>query len=396
MAVFKNLTTLFPNRFPACLQTFPTIKETMLARILPLLAISASFLFTNPARAQDAKPNLDHAEKVFVGYVFRNPTKINFKLYTHLCQAFITANEDGIIRTNSNVPSGALVADAHQNNVKVLISLGGWGWDKQFAAITANPEAEQRYLRSVLELTDTYDYDGLDLDWEYPDNAKEIEGFNRICAHLRKELDAIGARKNRKMFFTMAAAASVTTLEWLPNDTLLKNLDWINVMTYDMAGEWTDYAGHHAPLFASKKQPGTPRSLELTISYLLKKGIPADRLALGLPLYGKGFAVTEPYASTKDKKGARPPGGNYNRLLQLQTERGWTRQLDEETKAPWLISPDATGVIGYDDAESLALKTEWAMKLNLRGVFFWEIAADRLPDGSNPLQEASHQKLIPK
>ena len=49
-------------------------------------------------------------------------------------------------------------------------------------------------------------------------------------------------------------------------------------------------------------------------------------------------------------------------------------------------------MIGYDDAESVAIKTEWAMKQGFRGVFFWQVDADRLPDGTNPLQEASHRE----
>ena len=76
----------------------------------------------------------------------------------------------------------------------------------------------------------------------------------------------------------------------------------------------------------------------------------------------------------------------------LEHEQGWTRRWDDETKNPWLIAPDRSAVIGYDDAESVALKTEWAMKKGLRGVFFWQVAADRLPDGSNPLQEASRKE----
>ena len=74
-------------------------------------------------------------------------------------------------------------------------------------------------------------------------------------------------------------------------------------------------------------------------------------------------------------------------------QQGWTRTWDDQTKNPWLISRDRGVVVGYDDAESVALKTEWAMKKGLRGVFFWQIAADRLPDGTNPLQEASRKKL---
>ena len=172
-------------------------------------------------------------------------------------------------------------------------------------------------------------------------------------------------------------------------------MDWINVMTYDFTGDWTNYAGHHSPLFASSKQPGgSPRSTELTMKYLLEeRGLPADRLAVGIPLYGRGFGVAEPYASTKDARKTGIPRGDYNNLHKLASQQGWTRKWDDETKNPWLISRDRGVVVGYDDAESVALKTEWAMKQGFRGVFFWQIAADRLPDGTNPLQEASRKKL---
>jgi len=164
-------------------------------------------------------------------------------------------------------------------------------------------------------------------------------------------------------------------------------------MTYDYAGPWGDYAGHNSPLFASSKQPaGTPRSTERTMDYLVKeRGLPADRLAVGLPLYGRGFPVTVPYASTKGVAKGRHTAGGYRDYHELLAKGGWTRRWDDQTKNPWLISADGKGVIGYDDAESLTLRTDWAMKHGFRGVFFWQIAADRLPDGSNPLQDAAHK-----
>lgn len=333
--------------------------------------------------------------KVFVGYVYRRPEKINFKLYTHLCHAFVVADENGVIRPNRSCPSRELVAEAHQENVKVLISLGGWGWDKQFAAIVNNPEAEDRYVNSVLTIVEEYDYDGIDLDWEYPDTKDEIVGYERLCRRFRRQLDELGKKKGRHHFQTMAAAANPPTLKWLTNELLVETMDWVNVMTYDMAGDWTAYAGHHSPLFASSQQPGAPRSTELSLKYLVERGLPANRLAVGLPLYGKGFAVSEPYASTKNAKaGSRiPRGGNYSNIAKLLQEQGWTRRWDDETKNPWAIAPDNSAVIGYDDAESIAIKTEWAMRQNYRGVFFWQIGGDLLPDGSNPLQEAARQQL---
>lgn len=334
-------------------------------------------------------------DKVFVGYVYRRPEQINFKLYTHLCHAFVVADEDGVIRSNRSCPSRELVADAHAAKVQVLISLGGWGWDKQFAAMTTKTEAEDRYVQGVMKIVDEYGYDGIDLDWEFPDTKEEIVGYERLCRRFRQQLDEMGKKNGRHLLQTMAAAANPPTLKWLSNELLLETMDWVNVMTYDMAGDWTAYAGHHSPLFASAKQPGTPRSTELSMKYLLDRGMPANRLAIGLPLYGKGFAVSEPYASTEEAKagGRQLRDGNYTSIVKLLEQQGWKRQWDDETKNPWAISPDGSGVIGYDDAESLALKTEWAMKQGLRGVFFWEIGGDRQPDGLNPLQEASRKKL---
>lgn len=331
--------------------------------------------------------------KVFVGYLYGSLQGLDLRLYTHLCHAFIVADEDGRVRPGRGVPDPDLARRAHEAGVQMLISLGGWGWDRQFAAIVADPSAEDRYVEAVLKLVDEADYDGLDLDWEYPDTEAEVVGFERLTRRLRAGLDAIAEAKGRPMLLTMAASSNPGTLKWLRTEFLLETMDWVNVMTYDMAGDWTDYAGHHSPLFASSKQPGGPRrSTEAVMRYLVEeRGLPADRLAVGIPLYGRGFAVSEPYASTENAPDVRIPQGGYANLQRLRDEEGWTRSWDDETKNPWLIAPDRSIVIGYDDAESVALKAEWAMEQGFRGVFFWQVRADRLPDGTHPLQEAAHR-----
>jgi chitinase len=214
-----------------------------------------------------------------------------------------------------------------------------------------------------------------------------------LSREFRARLDELGRRKQRRLLLTMAASASPQTLRWLPTPLLLGTMDWINVMTYDYAGERSAQAAHHAPLFASSKlPPGRAMSTELTMRHLVdKRKLPADRLTIGLPLYGKGFGVAEPYASTAGATRAGRFGGNYARLHELRTDHGWRRIWDDETKNPWLLAPNGEGVIGYDDAQSLALKTQWAMSQGFRGVFFWQIAGDRLPDGTNPLQEAARE-----
>lgn len=190
----------------------------------------------------------------------------------------------------------------------------------------------------------------------------------------------------------MAASASPTTLRWLDRELLLETMDWINVMTYDYTGEFSDCAGHHAPLFASSQAPvGERNSIQRTMAYLVEdRRLPTNRLVVGLPLYGRYFAVSRPYASTAAAPAPLPASSNYAQLHVLLTEQGWQRQWDDETKTPWLIAPDQSRVVGYDDAESLRIKTQWAMEQKFRGVFFWQIGGDRLPDGANPLQRAAY------
>jgi chitinase len=359
-----------------------------------LAVLSLLLTLASPrAGADDAPP-----ARVFVGYLYGPARNLDFKLYTHICHAFVTAGPDGTLNAGRNVPDPKLAEEAHRAGVDLLISLGGWGWDEQFAAITKSPEAEDRYVAAVLALLRSSGYDGLDLDWEYPDTADEVAGFERLARRFRKELDTIGRERGGKhLWLTFAASSNRGTLRWLETPFLVEVFDWINVMTYDMAGDWTDYAGHNAPLKSSTRVPGGRGgpSVEATFAYLLdERKFPPDRLALGIPLYGRGFAVKEPYASTKDAPRTRLPRGDFSNLAHLQADEGWKRVWDDEAGVPWLLSPDGKAVFGYDDPQSARSKGEWARARGLRGVFFWQINADRMPDGSNPVQSAARAGLF--
>src|SRR3984885_7805106 len=191
----------------------------LLARFTLISAIIVAELCA--ASAANAAPPANPDNKVFVGYLFSAPRDIKFPLYTHICHAFLVADAEGRVRTGRNVPNRELTAKAHQAGVKVLVSLGGWGWDSQFASIVSKPEAEERYFKSVMAIVDENDYDGIDLDWEYPDNDQEVVGFERLTRRFRQALDALGTKKNRSMVVTMAASSNPGTLKWLGKDFLL-------------------------------------------------------------------------------------------------------------------------------------------------------------------------------
>lgn len=321
------------------------------------------------AREVQGAPRAEVAP-VFLGYVYGDIETLRYDLYTHLCHAFVVAGDDGRVIPTGGVPNEELTARARQAGVQLLVSLGGWGWDKQFATMAADAAALDRYVDEVLEIVADANYDGVDLDWEYPDTADEIVGFEKLVRQLRKGLDAIGEQRERPMLMTMAIAANPGTLRWLDTDFLTTNFDWVNLMSYDYAGEWSTRAVHNAPLFASSELPAGSASIERSVRFLLEeRKLPPQRLVLGLPLYGRGFAVAKPYLPTAEAP--RPKHGtvNFAQIARLQSA-GWPRHWDDQTKTPWLLAPDGSEVIGYDDAQSLRLKTAWAMDRGLRGVFF--------------------------
>ena len=57
-----------------------------------------------------------------------------------------------------------------QFGVKVMIALGGWNdsADDKYSRLVNDPAARKRFIDNVIDFIITHDFDGLDLDWEYP------------------------------------------------------------------------------------------------------------------------------------------------------------------------------------------------------------------------------------
>src|SRR6185503_5306684 len=108
-----------------------------------------------------------------VGYVTDSETavgQIQFDKLTHINYAFLIPKKDGTFFDVANPwKLKEVVAKAHKNGVKVLISVGGWGWDTEFEALTAGPETRATFVGDLSDFMGSYDLDGVDIDWEYPD-----------------------------------------------------------------------------------------------------------------------------------------------------------------------------------------------------------------------------------
>jgi chitinase len=254
-------------------------------------------------------------------------------------------------------------------SLKVLLMIGGWG-DKAdgFSEMARDAKKRALFCQTCAEHIKNYNLDGIDIDWEYPtagpsENGKhpdDTRNFNIVLKELR---EAIGNEK----IISYASSANADYVDWA---TAMLYLDYVNVMTYDMGNP----PYHNAPLYYSASIT-KKRSVDQSVSLHKSKGIPADRLVMGVPFYGHG---TDPYKA--DVK--------YNEMSTVfssKYEGKNIRKWDAVAKVPYLVDEAGTFLLGYDDEESVTLKGEYVMQKKLLGVMFWEYRHD---DSQGTLRKA--------
>lgn len=286
-------------------------------------------------------------------------------------------------------------------HLKVLISVGGWTWSGGFsdAALT---EASRRHLvESCIDrfLVGRYGgiFDGIDIDWEFPVSGglpgnvarpEDKANYTLLMQEFRRQLDELEAESGRHYLLTIAAPAGADTYANIELRAISEHLDWLNLMAYDFYGSWDKTTGFHAPLYASPADPGEgDLDVHAAVQAYLAAGVPADKLVLGVPFYGRGWAGVPDVAHGLYQPVTHLPRGtweqgafDYKDLANNYVDlNGYIRYWHEQAKTPWLYNPETQIFITYDDPESLALKAEYVKEWNLGGVMFWELSAD---DGS--------------
>ncbi len=342
----------------------------------------------------------DPPARVMIGYYASfgdlKVDDIPWQRLTHLCHAFLTTDSDGKLVTNNRVPSRALTTAAHAKGVRVLLSLGGGNTTAAFEQVTKSDSAIVRYTEQVVGLVAANEYDGIDVDWEYPRTSAMKDKFTRLIVALRQKLDAAPNSRGR---YELTAAVSTSNYFGQHIDTaaVVPQLDWLHVMTYDFSGPWDRIAAHHAPLLPSRDDPARSwRSVESAMAYWHQsRHVPADKLVVGLPLYGRAFPATKRYARLDPQQKKQHGVLTYREIQQLLKNK-WKASWDDELQVPWMQTPTGEKLlVAYDDRNSIFRKTLWTREQGYRGVFFWALHQDRMPDGKHWLVEAAH-KAWPK
>ena len=289
-----------------------------------------------------------------------------------------------------DVPQFAALAalKAKHPHLRLVGSVGGWTRSNRFSDMAASPTTRANFIASVVAFLRRHDFDGIDLDWEYPgavgvpcaagftcDRPADKRNFVTLARELRAALDAAGAADRKRYLSTIAAGAlrdfvydGVSTA-WLAE--LASALDWINLMTYDYHGTWETRAGLLAPLHRDPADP-EDKYVAATVAMYLAAGIPARKLTLGLPFYAKGWSGCEP----------GPRGdGLYQQCAAplpepIEPGAGLIRHWNPAAAVPFLYDPAGRTFVTLDDEASVRGKMRYLRERGLLGAMYWEIAAD--------------------
>ncbi|BCM71503.1 putative chitinase C precursor, secreted [Streptomyces sp. EAS-AB2608] len=262
--------------------------------------------------------------------------------------------------------------------LKVLWSFGGWTWSSGFGEAAKNPAA---FAQSCYDLVKNSKwagvFDGIDIDWEYPNacgntcDTSGREAFKNLMAALR-------AKFGSSNLVTAAITADATSggkIDAADYAGAAPYVDWYNPMTYDYFGAW-DAKGPTAPHSPLNSYSGIPKAnyhSAATIAKLKGLGIPASKLLLGIGFYGRGWTGVTQAAPGGTATG--PAAGTY--------EQGIEDYKVLKTKCP------ANGTVGgtayakcgsawwsYDTPATIATKMTYKNQQGLGGTFFWELSGD--------------------
>lgn len=298
---------------------------------------------------------------------------------------------------------------ARHPQIKVFISLGGWTWSKNFSRFSATAAARQTlvascidlYLKGNLPVADGAGgpgaaagvFDGIDIDWEYPGGGgqpynsaspNDKHNFTLLLAEFRSQLTVLTGQTGRQYYLTIAAGAGSDKIDNTEPAQYSQYLDWLNLMTYDYHGAWdaqgpTNFQSH---LYYDPNNPagGVSKtySTEIAVNKLLSEGVPAHKIVLGIPFYGRGWTgVTNGGTSGLYQSAAGAARGTYEPGIEdykVLAPRNAPKFYHPVTKQMWTYNGNEFW--SFDDPVVIATKAAYVNSLGLGGLFSWSLDGD--------------------
>lgn len=194
--------------------------------------------------------------------------KLDLSEVTHINIAFCNPDSSG--RISCGIPDRELtriVSEAHESGVEVFAAFGGGGGCYGYLEHLDTPEEMTAFDADIMQYCEKYGFDGIDLDIELGSSDSIWNYYADWCTELRGLCDERGMQM------------STATAQWVAYNVSPETFalfDFVNVMAYDND---EDPVSHSTYEYA-----------QVCLDYFsTRKHIPAEKLVLGVPFYGRGY-----------------------------------------------------------------------------------------------------------
>lgn len=173
--------------------------------------------------------------------------------------------------------------------------MGGWNEGSTvFSEVTNDPTLCATLVTNIYNYVTKYDFDGFDLDWEYPGQRGGAASDPNADVNFLKQLRAAFAGTN--LLLTAAVGADIQADDGTSYNVPGMNqyLDYFNVMTYDYHASYDGKTGEDSPLYASSETTTPNLDVNASITGWIAYGATPQKILLGLPFYGHTFMLTNP------------------------------------------------------------------------------------------------------
>ncbi|MDR1565037.1 MAG: hypothetical protein LBS74_08780 [Oscillospiraceae bacterium] len=208
---------------------------------------------------------------------------------------------------------------SQEKGVDIMLSVGGWTRSEMFSEMASSQANRSVFIESCVQFLKDYpNFDGIDLDWEYPGADREPEDNSDRGNHVyttpeadrtnfvslvqemrtrfnqewgtgatRKRLTACSSVDHAPQWDAVEQKYTTPKLTWFDAAAMYSSLDSINIMSYDMAGAGWSNPGYGTQLYSDESSEWATAN---AVEHFLSQGVPSQKIMVGTPLYGPGWS----------------------------------------------------------------------------------------------------------